>query len=321
MPKIGPFVDRFGRPVTHLRLSVTNRCNHDCIFCHREGIFRTPEYEMSPEEIGFLAEVLSGVGIKFVKLTGGEPLVRNDIVEIVRSISPYAEVSMVTNGSLLKHFAAGLADAGLARLNISLHSLNPAVFKEITKGRLEQVLEGVKAAIDAGLPVKFDVVVLKHNFGELRDLVRFATRVGADINLIELIPIGMGFHEWKKLHADVDPIESWLDERAVSVERLPFQNRAVYRMPEGISVYVIKGYGNPELCAACTRIRMTPDGKFKTCIYRQDYIDALPAIKAGDKEALIEVFRKAVAVREPFFKKVPAKGSGVREYAENPADG
>lgn len=321
MPKIGPFVDRFGRPVTHLRLSVTNRCNHDCIFCHREGILKTPEYEMSPDEIGFLTEVLSSVGVKYVKLTGGEPLVRGDIVEVVKAISPHAEVSMVTNGSLLKHFASGLAEAGLARLNISLHSLNPAVFREITRGRLEQVLEGIRAAVDSGLPIKFDVVTLKHNSRELRDLVRFAIKVGADINLIELIPIGMGFHEWKRLHADVAPVEEWLAEMAVRVERLPFQNRTVYRMPEGISVYVIKGYGNPELCAACTRIRMAPDGKFKTCIYRQDYIDALPAIKARDRDALIKVFRRAVDMREPFFKKVPVKESGVRRGAENPADG
>lgn len=312
--KIPPdsLVDRFGRPVNRLRVSITLRCNHACIFCHREGIPASQvKAELSAGDFGFVAEVASSLGIVGFKLTGGEPLVRDDVVDIVSAISQHVEdVSLVTNASRLREFAQGLAEAGLSRVNVSLHSLREDVFRRITGGgSLSDVLEGIEAAIDAGLKVKLNYLVLSLNAGEFKDIVDYASRIGADLNVIELIPIGTPSDVYRELHAGLSPVEDYLRRQAVKVWRAEFQNRPTYLMPSGIKVYVIKGFGNPYLCARCTRLRMSPDGKLQTCIYRPDLIvDARDAILGRDVEGLKEAFRRATELREPYFK-LPEKKS------------
>ncbi len=297
--------DRYGRPITSLRVSVTLRCNHSCVFCHMEGILRGDRTrELSPEDYGFLLKVLSKYGVRDVKLTGGEPLIRRDIVEIVEALRPYTyDLSMVTNGSLLKYFARGLAEAGLDRMNVSLHSLNEETFRRITGGKLKPVLEGIDEALEYGHLIKLDYVLLRMNRDEVLNVVNYASSKGLDLNIIELIPIGMDEGKYRELSADVDPVVKLLDELAVKKKVIPFQNRPVYELPTGVKVFVILGYGNPYLCAGCTRLRMTPDGKFKTCIYRNDnLVDAWSPIKSRDEEGLIEAFLKSVSLREPYFK-------------------
>ncbi len=299
-------VDRFGRPVNRLRVSVTLRCNHACIFCHREGISASRvEGELSANDLGFVAEVASSLGITGFKLTGGEPLVRDDIVDVVSAISQHIkDVSLVTNASRLKKFAQGLAEAGLSRVNVSLHSLREDVFRRITGGgSLSDVLEGIEAAIDAGLKVKLNYLVLSLNAGEFKDVIDYASGIGADLNVIELIPVGTPLNVYRELHAELDPVEDYLRRQAVKVWLAEFQNRPTYLMPSGIKVYVIKGFGNPYLCARCTRLRMTPDGKLQTCIYRPDLtVDARDAILRRDVDGLKEAFRRATELREPYFK-------------------
>ncbi len=297
-------VDRFGRPLTHLRISVTSRCNHRCIFCHREGVVEELLRELSPEDLGFVARVASRLDITNYKLTGGEPLVRDDIVGIVQEIRPYASsISMTTNGSLLKKYARALVEAGLDYANVSLHSLKPSVFHEITGGKLEPVLEGISEALDSGLELKLDFLLLKHNRDEVESILDFASSMGVSINLIELIPLGMGREEWSRLHESLDPVVKMLEEKAVKKTVKEFQNRPTYILPSGIAVTVIRGYGNPDMCRACTRIRLTPDGRLKTCIFRNDnLVDAWDAIKSRDEEKLAELIREANKRREPFFK-------------------
>jgi len=299
-------VDRFGRPVNRLRVSITLRCNHACIFCHREGIHASQvKAELSASDFGFVAEVASSLGIVGFKLTGGEPLVRDDIVDIVSAISQYIkDVSLVTNASRLKEFAHGLAEAGLGRVNVSLHSLREDVFRRITGGgSLNDVLEGIEAAIDAGLKVKLNYLVLSLNVNEFKEIVDYASSLGADLNVIELIPVGTPPDVYRELHAELSPVDEYLKKHAVKVWLAEFQNRPTYLMPSGIKVYVIKGFGNPYLCARCTRLRMTPDGKLQTCIYRPDLtVNARDAILRRDIEGLRRAFKHATELREPYFK-------------------
>ncbi len=300
-----PVTDRFGRPVTHLRVSVTLRCNHSCIFCHREGVLPSnTARELSPEDIEFLVSVSRDVGIKYVKLTGGEPLVRDDIVRIVSLLRNYVEeVSLVSNGSLLSRYAAVLAEAGLDRVNVSLHSVREETFKQITGGRLSDVLSGIDAAVNAGLKVKLDFLLLRQNFSEFHEVIDYATRKGLDINVIELIPIGMSQKDYASLKAPMDPVIEYLESHAARKHVIKFQNRPVYELPAGIKVYVIRGHGNPELCAGCTRLRVTPDGKLKTCIYRNDnLVDAWEEIRSRNREGLLNKLLEAIRRREPFFK-------------------
>ena len=296
-------VDRYNRPVTHLRISVTFRCNHDCIFCHREGILYSRDKELSADEWSFVAKVAVGLGIREFKLTGGEPLIRKDIVEIVEEITRHGgKTSMATNGSLLEHFAHKLVEAGLERVNVSLHSLNKDVFYKITRGDLDRVIKGIEAAVNVGLKVKINYLVLSLNRSEYKKIIDFAEKYGLDLNIIELIPIVLGKDKYHDLHHPLEEIEKYLEEHSIKKYVREFQLRPTYVLPSGIQVSLIKGYGNPFLCARCTRLRVTPDGFLKTCIYRNDLIDMKLAIKRRNEEKLKQIFMEAVRKREPFFK-------------------
>ncbi len=297
-------IDRYGRPLTHMRISVTLRCNHSCVFCHREGITSMTQRELSSSDWGFVAEVGVLQGIKYYKLTGGEPLIREDIVDIVREIrSVGGIVSIVTNGSFLAKYASRLSEEKVDHVNVSLHSLNEKVFNIITRGKLEPVLKGIEEALNHGLKLKLDYVVLTYNADEFREIISYAEEKGIDMNIIELIPLGLAKNEYEKLHVPLDNIVAWLNENSVRVERKKFQSRPVYVLPSGIKVTVIRGFCNPEMCMNCTRIRMTPDGKIKTCIFRNDtLVDAREHVLNRDREAFIKDLEKANMMREPFFK-------------------
>jgi len=297
-------IDRYGRGLDRLRISVTNRCNHACIFCHREGLKIFESNELTPEDYGFLAKVAYKLGIDKHKLTGGEPLVREDIAAVVRELKLNSnEVTLSTNGSLLKSRAKALADAGLDRANVSLHSLKEEVFTYIAKAPLKPVLEGIHESMEYGLKIKLNYVVMKSNINEFKDIVDFALTNGFDLNVIELIPLGTPPKVYAEEHVSLDKIEEYLNAIALSKRVREFQNRPEYLLPSGIKVTLIKGYSNPYLCAGCTRLRVTPEGRFKICIFRDDvFIDARSAIKSRNESSLIEAFKKAVNLREPYFK-------------------
>ncbi len=298
-------LDRWGRPVNNLRISVTNSCNYNCFFCHREG-HEVEGGEMTPSEIGRLVRLLVGQGIRTVKITGGEPLVRKDLEEIVREIKEAGveEISLVTNGWFLPGRACSLREAGLDRVNISLHSLRRDVYRRITGvDGLERALEAVNSALRCGLtPVKLNVTVLRgYNEGELWDLVRFASSKGVRIQFIELLDMDP---DLRKFHFSLEDFEEELGRVAVRKEVRDLHGRPIYHLEEGTTVEIVRGTGNPFFCMRCTRIRVTSDGFFKTCIRRDDnLVDFLSVMRSGGTdEEILEAFKRAVRLREPFHK-------------------
>jgi cyclic pyranopterin phosphate synthase len=304
-------VDRFGRPVTNLRISLTNECNLKCFYCHREG--QTLNFEdMKPEEIERIVRIASQLGIKKVKLTGGEPTIRKDIVEIVRRIRPYVEdLSMTTNGTTMKLLAEPLKEAGLDRVNISLDTLDREKYKSITGfDVLPQVLEGIDKAVKLFHPVKLNMVVMKGlNDGEIWDMINYAAQKNAILQLIEIeVPREME-DSWffKKYFYPLKPLEEKFGEIAVDVKERRMHRRKKYFIPTdyGIAeVEVVRSMHNTIFCANCTRIRLTSTGHLKTCLLRRDdLVDILTPIRnnASDEE-LIEIFKRAILMREPYWR-------------------
>ena len=228
--------DRFGRPIRGARISLnsSSHCNFNCLFCHKEGIKDSNNY-MSPEEIERIVRVLRRFGVEYIKLTGGEPMLRRDIVEIVSGIKGVGvkEISMTTNGTNLEKLAYKLKDAGLSRVNISLHSLKRDRYRFITKvDALDKTLRAINAAIDAGLlPVKLNIVLLKGiNDDEIWDIIDYSYRLGGNktntVQFIELLNINEAVYE--KYHVELDSIEARIKERAVDIRRRKLHNRPVY---------------------------------------------------------------------------------------------
>ncbi|HIP74744.1 MAG TPA: GTP 3',8-cyclase MoaA, partial [Thermococcus paralvinellae] len=181
-------VDGYGRPVTNLRISVTDECNLNCFYCHREGQ-KKGEKEMTPEEIERIVRIASLLGIKKVKLTGGEPTIRRDIVEIVRRIRPYVvDLSLTTNGTVMYRLAEELKEAGLDRVNISLDTLDREKYKKITGfDVLPRVLKGIEKSVELFKLVKLNMVVMKDlNHMEIHNMINYAARIGAVLQLIEI---------------------------------------------------------------------------------------------------------------------------------------
>ncbi|WP_297495040.1 GTP 3',8-cyclase MoaA, partial [Thermococcus sp.] len=290
----------------------TQECNFRCFFCHREGQRFLAKNEMTPGEIERLVKIASRLGIRKVKLTGGEPTMRDDIIEIVGRIKPYVvDLSMTTNGSKLKELAKPLAKAGLDRVNVSLHSLKPEVYKRITGvDMLETVLEGIGEAVKYLSPVKLNMTVMKGlNDSEIWDMVNFAAKTGTILQLIELeAPREMaetGF--FRKYFYPLKPVERELKKRAVEIRERRMHRRRKYFIPTDYGmaeVEVVRAMHNTVFCANCTRLRVTSNGKFKTCLLRNDdLIDFLTAMRNGASDAeLVDIFKKAVLKREPYWR-------------------
>lgn len=299
--------DRFKRPVLSARISITQRCNFDCIYCHREGIFEDSTEEMTPKEISRIVRICAEHGIKKVKITGGEPLLRSDVVDIVSEISRLGitDISMTTNGTYLQDYAEELKENGLERINVSLDTLKPGVFKKITKGgNLDRVIEGIGAAIEAGLyPVKLNMVVMKGiNDSEVRDLLDHYSRDEVVLQLIELMNTDREVFD--RYYYSLDDIEREFERNANDVRVRKFMHgRKKYTM-NGSQVEVIRPMHNTDFCAHCTRIRITADGKFKPCLMRTDnFVDFLTPMREGADDKKLEVlFKEAVNRRGPFFK-------------------
>ncbi|RMF89061.1 MAG: GTP 3',8-cyclase MoaA [Methanobacteriota archaeon] len=315
--------DPFGRPLKSLRISVTSRCNLSCVYCHQEGVEKARS-EMTPEEIQRIVEVAAGQGVKKVKITGGEPIIRRDIVEIVQGIADVkgiGEVSMTTNATLLADKSQALREAGLRRVNVSLDTLDPRIFREITKGgELDRVIEGIRAAVDAGLsPVKLNMVVMKGiNTDRIKEMIGFASENNAILQLIGLMENEYSREFYSEYAQDLERIVRELEEEANEVLVRKFmQNRTRYILDEG-EVEVVFPMHNTEFCAHCTRMRITADGRFKPCLMRTDnYVDFLGPMRAGASEEELErLFLEAVSRREPYFKKplgMGEKADGVKD--------
>ena len=304
--------DSCGRPLLNLRLAVTKKCNLRCSYCHGEGEEREPEQyngEMTVEEIVRIVHVAVDLGISRVKLTGGEPLMRKDIVNIVGKISSIPglkDLSMTSNGVMLEALADELHEAGLKRMNISLPTLDGVVFHKLTGGVIEGAINGVRAAVEAGLcPVKLNMLILKGiNDEAVPDMIEFATRTGTVVQLIELEPINVSDSFYCANHQSLDLYEEALQQKAIRIKTRRFmQNRHVYYLPS-VKVETVRPIENTEFCLHCSRLRVTSDGKLKPCLMRNDnLVDFLTPLRRGasDKE-LAELFISANQKREPFNK-------------------
>ncbi|MBX5321339.1 MAG: GTP 3',8-cyclase MoaA [Candidatus Bathyarchaeota archaeon] len=301
--------DHYGRPLLNLRIALTRPCNLHCSYCHAEGEDKSRESltEMTAEEIVRVARIAVALGISRIKLTGGEPLMRRDIVQIVKGIAAIKgleELSMTTNGTLLEPLAKELYANGLKRVNINLPTIDGEVYCKLTGGRLENVLRGVKAAVEAGLnPVKLNMLILKGvNDSQVPEMMGFARETGTVLQLIELEPINISSEYYATYHKPLDEYEAMLKQKALKVEaRKYMQNRRIYHMPD-VKVEVVHPIENTEFCRHCTRMRVTSDGKLKPCLMRNDNtVDVLTPMRNGaSDEELAELFKLANQRRQPY---------------------
>jgi cyclic pyranopterin phosphate synthase len=302
--------DSCGRPLLNLRIAVTKRCNLNCSYCHGEGeenSAQNPGNEMTLDEISRIVKTAVSLGICRVKLTGGEPLMRKDIAEIIKGIScvhGLKDLSMTTNGTLLAPLARELHSNGLRRINISIPTLEEQQFRKLTGGNVENALEGVAAAAEAGFcPVKLNMLILEGiNDEAVPAMVEFASKTGAILQLIELEPINIDRLYFARRHKPLDQYEKMLEQKAVKTETREFmQNRRIYHLPDA-TVEVIKPIENTEFCLHCTRLRVTSDGKLKPCLMRNDNtVDILTPMRKGANDIeLAELFRRANMERRVF---------------------
>jgi GTP 3',8-cyclase len=303
--------DTYQRPIISLRISITNRCNVNCFYCHHDGIL-PQKYEMTPDEIHRIAQVARNIGVQKIRLSGGEPLIREDIVEIVSKISSigFKDVSITTNGTFLDKYADSLVEAGLNRVNVSLDTLNPETYRFITKkDYLQKAKQGIISAAESGLyPVKVNMVVMKGlNHEEIWDMFDFCQENGAVLQLIELLKTencpDNGFID--DYHYKMDDLEEKLANMADKVKTRRFmQDRKKYFVGGG-EIEVVKPMDNTQFCKNCTRIRITPEGKLKPCLLRNDnLVDFIEPMRQGkSNEELKKLFLKAIENREPFYDK------------------
>jgi len=300
-PSTEVLTDSFGRTIKSLRISITNRCNLDCIYCHHEGDERIRD-EMSVETISNIVNAAAGFGVNKVKFSGGEPLFRKDFEDILLSLPKLKDVSATTNGILLKEQAQSLKDAGLDRVNISLDTLNPDKYHYITnsKGRMfEKVLDGIHSAVDAELtPVKLNMVLLKGlNDIEIDDMLEFTRGYKGQV-ILQLIEL-MDFNDVSSYQIDADLIENDLNARADEVRVRSMHHRKKYII-NGTEVEFVRPVDNTEFCANCNRLRVTADGKLKPCLLINDnLVDA----SSASPEEMPELLKLAVSRRVPYCRK------------------
>lgn len=301
--------DRFGRVHTSVRISVTDRCNLRCAYCMpAKGMKFLPRAEVLDfEDLAFAAKVLASLGVKSVRISGGEPLVRKDLPEFVRMLreAGTTKVAMTTNALLLKRHAAELKDAGLDRLNISLDSLDPRRFEKITRnGHLQKAWEGLEEAIAVGFsPIKINTLVLKgFNEDEIEQWVELVQERELIVRFMELMPIG---------EDDLKDVGSYFDLTALRKELMakhglvPATDTHVGNGPakywKAPGWKGALGFITPmsqSYCATCSRLRLTCTGKLRACLAYDEDVDLGPALRARDENAVRELILKALAEKK-----------------------
>jgi GTP 3',8-cyclase len=300
--------DRYGRHIRYLRISVTDRCDLRCQYCLPSGFtdFSEPEGWLSAGEIERIVNQFSRMGVNHLRLTGGEPLVRRDIVELAQRLSAIPgidDLSISTNAIRLARLAVPLHRAGVRRINVSLDSLNPATYKVITGGgRLEKVLQGLEAAKEAGFaPVKLNTVVMRGvNDGEIEDIFEFAVAKGYTLRLIETMPVGATGQDAQDRFIDLETIRKRLASRYELIpDILPGAGPARYYRVAGSHAHI--GFITPlsqHFCQTCNRVRLSVEGDLFTCLGDEHRYPLRPHLRAGcGDEALSHHLRKAIDLK------------------------
>jgi cyclic pyranopterin phosphate synthase len=304
--------DNCNREIKHIRFSVTSDCNYNCIYCDREG-FLPKTTELSVDEITQLCRILAHVlKVTKIKFTGGEPLLREEIVEIIRNVSDlqlYKDISMTTNGVYLIEKAQDLFDAGLNRINVSLGTLKPDIYKKIYgSDSLEVVLKGLQKAKKVGLiPIKLNYVVLKGiNDQEIDDLVNFCAENEFILQLIELHKVSISISQdnafYENYYFDVTPLIEEFERKATNIEvRGNMQNRKVFTLPNSAKVETITP--GHEFCMGCTKIRVGCDGNLFGCLFRSELgTNVKEALKNNHSLSMYEkIVKQVVDTREPYY--------------------
>jgi GTP 3',8-cyclase len=301
-------MDSFGRNIDYLRISVTDRCNERCVYCMPEGYkgWERREEHLTADEILRIVRVAAGLGFRKFRLTGGEPLVRNDLVEIARGIQAVPGVESIgisTNGTKLAALAQPLHDAGVRSVNVSLDALDPDIYHHITGGRLPDVLAGIRAAVAVGFErVKLNCVLMRgKNEGEIWPLVLFAAEHRLPLRFIELMPVSRTDVLTEENFLPVGEVMQRLRENDNLVpqpDRREGHGPARYYLLErtGALVGFIGALTNLDFCAACNKVRLTCDGKLRPCLGDHLETDLLPALRPhGDDSQLRELFLKTLA--------------------------
>ena len=302
-------IDRFGRHITYVRLSVTDRCDLRCVYCMSEDMqFLPREQLLTLEETARLGRCFSELGVTKLRITGGEPLVRRNVLwlfEQLGALPGIRDLTLTTNGTQLSRYAQALKDAGVTRINISLDSLKPERFRAITRnGELSKTLAGIDAALAAGFErVKLNSVVLKHrNHDEVADLVAYALGRGMDISFIEEMPLGViGDHDRAEAYYSSDEIRRDLGER---FELLPTTETtggpSRYYRAAGFANRV--GFISPHshnFCGDCNRVRVTAEGRLLLCLGQEFSTDLRRALRANplDDDSVKRAIRAAMAIK------------------------
>jgi cyclic pyranopterin phosphate synthase len=307
--------DAFGRNIHYLRISLTDKCNMRCVYCMSEDMVFTPNEDLlSSAEILRLVNIFARLGVDKIRLTGGEPTVHPDLIEIVRGIraAGIERISMTTNGLRLSELARPLKEAGLERVNVSVDTLDPDRFHRVTRwGKLDRVMDGIYAAEACGLtPLKINAVVARgFNDGDVVDLARLTLTHHWQVRFIEMMPFGevakfaqnavVSQEEiLQRIEAELGPLASVDEGRLDGEARL-------YRLPGALAaIGFISTVTNP-FCASCSRVRLTADGRLRLCLLRDDEGDLLTPMRRGASDVELESTIRNLIWRKPWGHGLP----------------
>ncbi|MAS12890.1 MAG: GTP 3',8-cyclase MoaA [Nitratireductor sp.] len=303
-------IDPFGRAIDYLRVSVTDRCDFRCVYCMAEDMTFLPKRDLlSLEELDRLCTVFIEKGVRRLRLTGGEPLVRKNIMHLVRQLSRHLktgaldELTLTSNGSQLERFAGELADCGVKRINVSIDTLDPDKFHAITRwGRLEKVMRGIEAAEDAGLKIKLNTVALKgFNEDEIPAMLRWAHGRGMDMTVIETMPMGEIDGDRTDQYLPLSLLRAQL-ERQFTLKDIPFKTGGPARYVEVAETGGKLGFITPmthNFCESCNRVRITCTGMLYMCLGQDDSADLRAALRASEGNDLLATAIDNAIARKP----------------------
>ena len=303
-------IDPFGRAITYLRVSVTDRCDFRCTYCMAENMTFLPRRDLlSLEELDRLCSVFIKKGVRKLRLTGGEPLVRKNVMHLIDGLSRHLasgeldELTLTTNGSQLERFASGLVDCGVRRINVSLDTLDPQKFRAITRwGDLAKVMAGIDAALAAGLKVKLNAVALKgFNQDELPDMLRWAHGKGMDLTVIETMPMGEIDEDRTDQYLPLSLLRTQLEQQFTLTD-IPYRTGGPARYVEVAETGGRLGFITPlthNFCESCNRVRLTCTGTLYMCLGQEDAADLREPLRLSEgDEAVSRAIDEAIG-RKP----------------------